>query len=49
MDPALFTVGARYPTVQIAFMLEKVQMTPDLLGSVISLAPGATAYGTNKI
>jgi len=48
MDPTTFTVGARYPTVEIAFMLEKVQMTPDLLGSVIGLAPGATAHRTNK-
>lgn len=49
MDPTTLTVDARYPTVEIAFVLEKVQMTPDLLGGVICLAVGAVAHRTDEI
>jgi hypothetical protein len=48
MDPTILTFNTRYPTMKIAFMLEKVQMTPDLLGSVIRLTARTFTFWTDK-
>lgn len=48
VNATIIAGNPRYPTVKIAFVLEEVQVTPDLLGSIIGFAPGLTALGTGK-